>query len=165
MLVKELAYYRTHFREAVQKDGVICLECGGVFKYLPGHLCKHNLSSHDYRAKWGYNRTTPLERLSTRRKKQSNALSVKLGSLSPRGSLEKAIKAKQGRAWPYREGQDVDGECSQENQTACGSGLTATTGECHGFHPLSLPPFGFAKPTINPPSSFFEGALLSGCLC
>ena len=117
MLVKELAYYRTHFREAVQKDGVICLECGAIFKYLPAHLCKHNL--------WGYNRTTPLERLSTRRKKQSTALSMKLGSLSPRGSLERAIKASQGCAWPYREGQDVDGECSQENETACGSGLTA----------------------------------------
>jgi len=66
---------------------------------------------------------------------------------------------------PYREGQMSMANGSQENQTACGSGLTATTGECHGFHPLSLPPFGFAKPTINPPSSFFEGALLSGCLC
>ena len=102
MLAKELAYYRAHFREAVQKDGVICLECGSIFKYLPGHLFKHNLSSHEYRAKWGYNRTTPLERLSTRRKKRRNALAMKLGSLSPRGSIEKAIKAKRGRAWPYR---------------------------------------------------------------
>jgi BON domain/ROS/MUCR transcriptional regulator protein len=99
---KELAYYRVHFREAVQKDGVICLECGAIFKYLPAHLCKHNLSSHEYRAKWGYNRTTPLERLITRRKKRHNALAMKLGSLSPRGSIEKAIKAKRGRAWPYR---------------------------------------------------------------
>jgi ROS/MUCR transcriptional regulator protein len=37
---KELTYYRAHFREAIQKDGVICLECGAIFKYLPGHLCK-----------------------------------------------------------------------------------------------------------------------------
>jgi predicted transcriptional regulator len=48
---------------------VICLECGSIFKYLPGHLCKHNLSSEEYRAKWGYNRTTPLERLSLAGKK------------------------------------------------------------------------------------------------
>jgi DNA-binding CsgD family transcriptional regulator len=27
---------------------------------------------------------------------------MKLASLSPRGSIEKAIKAKRGRAWPYR---------------------------------------------------------------
>ena len=56
MLAKDLAYYRAHFREAVQKDGVICLECGAIFKYLPGHLCKHGLSSEEYRAKWGYHR-------------------------------------------------------------------------------------------------------------
>jgi predicted transcriptional regulator len=37
VLAKELAYYRAHFREAVQKDGVICLECGAFFKFLPGH--------------------------------------------------------------------------------------------------------------------------------
>jgi hypothetical protein len=30
VLAKELAYYRDHFREAVQKDGVICLECGAI---------------------------------------------------------------------------------------------------------------------------------------
>jgi hypothetical protein len=38
---KELTYYRAHFREAVQKDGVICLECGAAFKFLPQHLRKH----------------------------------------------------------------------------------------------------------------------------
>ena len=81
MLAKELAYYRAHFREAVRKDSVICLECGAIFKYLPGHLCKHALSSEEYRAKWGYNRTTPLERLSTRRKKRRNAIAMKLGYL------------------------------------------------------------------------------------
>jgi hypothetical protein len=99
---KELAYYRAHFREAVQKDGVICLECGSIFKYLPGHLCKHNLSSHEYRAKWGYNRTTPLERLSTRRKKRRNAIAMKLGSLAPRDAHQKATKARRGHGLPYR---------------------------------------------------------------
>jgi ROS/MUCR transcriptional regulator protein len=85
VLAKELAYYRAHFREAVQKDGVICLECGAIFKYLPGHLCKHNLSSDEYKAKWGYNRTTPLETLSTRRKKRRNAIAMKFWTLTPRG--------------------------------------------------------------------------------
>src|SRR5262249_34160238 len=54
------------------------------------------------RAKWGYNRTTPLERLSTRRKKRRNAFAMNLASFSPRASIEKAIKAKRDRAWPYR---------------------------------------------------------------
>jgi DNA-binding MarR family transcriptional regulator len=102
MLAKELAYYRAHFREAVQKDGVICLECGAIFKYLPGHLCKHNLSSEEYRVKWGYNRTTPLERLITRRKKRRNALRMKFGSLAPRDAHEKATKARRGHGLPYR---------------------------------------------------------------
>jgi ROS/MUCR transcriptional regulator protein len=102
VLATELAYYRAHFREAVQKDGVICLECGAIFKYLPGHLCKHNLSSEEYRAKWGYNRTTPLERLSTRRKKRRNAIAMKLWTLTPRGAFQKATKARRGHGLPYR---------------------------------------------------------------
>src|SRR5882724_5736859 len=102
VLSKGLAYYRAHFREAVQKDCVICLECGAIFKYLPGHLCKHNLSSHEYRAKWGYNRTTPLQRLSTRRKKRRNAIAMKFGSLAPRNAHQKATKARRGHGLPYR---------------------------------------------------------------
>jgi hypothetical protein len=97
-----LPYYRAHFREAVQKDGVICLECGSTYKYLPGHLCKHKLSSDEYRAKWGYNRTTPLERLITRRKKRRNAIAMKFGSLAPRDAHEKATKARRGHGLPYR---------------------------------------------------------------
>jgi transposase len=102
VLAKELAYYRAHFREAVQKDGVICLECGSIFKFLPGHLCKHKLSSDEYKAKWEYNRTTPLERLSTRRKKRRNAIAMKLWTLAPRDSQQKAIEAIRGHRWPYR---------------------------------------------------------------
>lgn len=102
MLAKELAYYRTHFREAVQKDGVICLECGAIFKSLPQHLGKHQLSSEDYKAKWGYNRTTPLERLITRRKKRRNAFAMKLWRLTPPGAHLKASKARQRLHLPFR---------------------------------------------------------------
>ncbi len=83
MLVKELAYYRAHFRGGRSKDGITWLECGRQFKSLPQHLGKHQLSSDDYKAKWGYNRTTPLERLSTRRKKRRNAIAMKFWTLSP----------------------------------------------------------------------------------
>ena len=100
MLAKELADYRAHFREAVQKDGVIRLECGTIFKYLPGHLCKHNLSSHEYRAKWGYNRKTPLERLITRRKKRRNALAMNFGAMTPLNAHQKATKAPRVMARP-----------------------------------------------------------------
>src|SRR5262249_7647032 len=78
----QLAHLRTHFRDAVQKDGVICLECGLTFKSLPQHLGKHQLSSHDYRAKWGYNRTTILERISTRRQQRRKAVCMSVDSSS-----------------------------------------------------------------------------------
>jgi hypothetical protein len=102
VLAKELAYYRAHFREAIQKDGVICLECGAIFRRLAGHLCKHNLTSDEYKAKWGYNRTTPLEILSTRRKKRRTAIAMKLWTLTPHDSQQKATKAMRGHRWPYR---------------------------------------------------------------
>ena len=55
-----LLYYRSHIREACQNDHVMCLECGLTFKSLPQHLCKHHLTNEEYKAKWDYNRTTPL---------------------------------------------------------------------------------------------------------
>ena len=102
MLAKELAYYRAHFREAVQKDGILCLECGVIFKSLPQHLGKHQLSSPEYKAKWGYNRRTPLERLITRRKKRRNAFAMKLWRLTPPGAHLKATKARQRLHLPFR---------------------------------------------------------------
>ncbi len=102
MLAKELAYYRAHFREAVQKEGIICLECGSILKALAQHLVKHQLSSAEYKAKWGYNRTTPLERLITRRKKRRHAFAMKLWRLTPRGAHLKASKARQRLHLTYR---------------------------------------------------------------
>jgi hypothetical protein len=50
----------------------------------------------------GYKRTTPLERLITRRKKRRNAIAMKLGSLAPRDAHQKATKARRGHGSPYR---------------------------------------------------------------
>ncbi|MFQ5840101.1 MAG: MucR family transcriptional regulator [Candidatus Methylomirabilales bacterium] len=56
-----VAYYRTHILEAIREEDVVCLECGGLFRALPSHLrLRHHLLSEDYKAKWGYNRTTGL---------------------------------------------------------------------------------------------------------
>ena len=41
MSPKKLSYYRTHSREAVKRNGVVCLECGSIFKALGQHLGKH----------------------------------------------------------------------------------------------------------------------------
>ena len=56
----DLLYYRAHIREACQNDHVMCLECGLTFKSLSQHLGKHHLTDDEHKAKWGYNRTTPL---------------------------------------------------------------------------------------------------------
>src|SRR5262249_52927843 len=50
----------------------------------------------------GYNRKTPLERLSTRRKKRRNAIAMKLWQLTPPRSHHKATKARRGHGLPYR---------------------------------------------------------------
>ncbi len=102
MLTKEFAYYRTHFREAVQKDGIICLEYGRQFKSLAPHVRKHTASIHDYKAKWGYNRTTSLVALSTHQKLRRNAPAMNFASLGSRNSVQKAIDDIRGRRWPYR---------------------------------------------------------------
>jgi len=118
VLAKELAYCRAHFLDALQKDGVICLECGRQFKSLPQHLGKHQLSSDDYKAKWGYNRTTPLERLSTRRKKRRRGLChlvhlLKTGDLlMARISLAPAIRQLVGILLGAP-GFDIDGDDTQ----------------------------------------------------
>jgi hypothetical protein len=37
--------------------------------------------------------------------------------------------------------------------------------ECYHFEAVSLPRLALTKPTINPPFSFLEGALLGGYFC
>jgi transposase len=98
---------------------VICLECGRQFKSLPQHLGKHQLSADDYKAKWGYNRTTPLERLSTRRKKRHNAIAMNFWTLSPPNAHRKATKARRGHGLPYRpERRLVDTEAARARVAA-----------------------------------------------
>ena len=123
---KELTYYRVHFREAIQKTGIVCLECGLLFKSLPQHVGKHRFTSHEYKAKWGYNRTTPLVVLSTHRRRRRVALRMNLPALSPRNSLTKALKARRGRPSPHR----------PENRTAQIEAAQARV--AMGFRPAEL---------------------------
>lgn len=56
-----LASYRTHILEAIGEDAIVCLECGGLYQALPNHLrLTHALPVEEYKAKWGYNRSTGL---------------------------------------------------------------------------------------------------------
>jgi predicted transcriptional regulator len=76
-----LLYYRAHIREAWQKDYVICIECGLSFKSLPQHLGKHYLTDDEYKAKWDYNRTTPLLARIVWRGLRRRALAMKFGGV------------------------------------------------------------------------------------
>ncbi|MFH1215265.1 MAG: MucR family transcriptional regulator [Pseudomonadota bacterium] len=58
--------------KSIQKNKIICLECGESFKQLsPKHLAGHGLSGRDYRKKYGFALRQPLcaKSLSERRKK------------------------------------------------------------------------------------------------
>ena len=79
--VSNLEYFREHFLEALREDGVICLECGGIYQALGTHLEKlHGLTSAQYKDRWGYNRKTPLLAQQLRPRFQAMARAVNLHS-------------------------------------------------------------------------------------
>lgn len=48
-------------KKSIQKNKIICLECGQEFKMLsPKHLKSHGLNSKDYRKKYGFSARQPL---------------------------------------------------------------------------------------------------------
>ena len=58
--------------KSIQKNKIICLECGQEFKMLsPKHLRSHDLTGREYRQKYGFSLRQPLcaKGLSDRRKK------------------------------------------------------------------------------------------------
>ena len=62
--------------KSLQKNKVICMECGEEFKMLsPKHLKSHGLTSREYRIKHGFSLRQPLcaKSLSDKRKKAGKA--------------------------------------------------------------------------------------------
>lgn len=48
-------------KKSIQKNKVVCLECGQEFKMLsPKHLASHGLDSKSYRKKYGFSARQPL---------------------------------------------------------------------------------------------------------
>lgn len=48
-------------KKSIQKNKIICLECGQEFKMLsPKHLKSHGLTSKEYRKKYGFSARQPL---------------------------------------------------------------------------------------------------------
>ena len=62
--------------KSIQKNKIICLECGQEFRMLsPKHLKSHGLNGREYREKWGFSLRQPLcaKSLSDRRKRAGKA--------------------------------------------------------------------------------------------
>ena len=48
-------------KKSIQRNKIVCLECGQEFKMLsPKHLKSHSLTSREYRKKYGFSARQPL---------------------------------------------------------------------------------------------------------
>ncbi|RUM43209.1 MAG: transcriptional regulator [Desulfocapsa sp.] len=77
-------------KRSIQKNKIICLECGQEFKMLsPKHLKSHGLTAREYRKKYGFSARQPLcaKSLSERRSKSGKERGLP-------ANLRKAIAAR-----------------------------------------------------------------------
>lgn len=75
---------------SIQKNKVICLECGQAFKMLsPKHLKSHDLTPREYRKKYGFSMRQPLcaKSLSEKRSKSGKERGLPV-------NLQKSIAAR-----------------------------------------------------------------------
>ncbi|MDD3619742.1 MAG: MucR family transcriptional regulator [Desulfobulbaceae bacterium] len=76
--------------KSIQRNQVVCLECGQAFKMLsPKHLKSHDLTPKEYRKKYGFSMRQPLcaKSLSERRSKSGKKRGLP-------ENLKKAIEAR-----------------------------------------------------------------------
>lgn len=94
-----LEHHRARLWGALTEDGVVCLECGGIYRMVGGHVRVHALTIRQYRAKWGYNTRSRLVTPALHKRKRDLALARNFGTMSPPGSWRKARQAyrQQGR--------------------------------------------------------------------
>ena len=79
--------------KSIQKNKIICLECGESFKMLsPRHLRSHGLTLKEYRAKYGFTARQPLcaKALSEKRSKSGKQRGLP-------ENLRKSITARSGK--------------------------------------------------------------------
>ena len=77
-------------KKSIQKNKVVCLECGQEFKMLsPKHLKSHGLDSKEYRKKYGFSARQPLcaKALSEKRSASGKERGIP-------ANLQKAIEAR-----------------------------------------------------------------------
>ncbi|MCF6186627.1 MAG: MucR family transcriptional regulator [Desulfobulbaceae bacterium] len=79
--------------KSIQKNKIVCLECGESFKMLsPKHLRSHDLTLKEYRAKYGFTARQPLcaRALSEKRSKSGKKRGLP-------ENLRKSIAARSGK--------------------------------------------------------------------
>ena len=80
-------------KKSIQKNKVVCLECGQEFKMLsPKHLTSHGLDSKSYRKKYGFSARQPLCAKSLSEKRSASGKERGIPE-----NLKKAIVARTGR--------------------------------------------------------------------
>lgn len=83
--------------KSIQKNKIICLECGQEFRMLsPKHLKSHSLTGREYREKYGFSLRQPLcaKSLSERRKKAGKERGLPENLKKVIDERKKAAKAK-----------------------------------------------------------------------
>ena len=92
--------------KSIQKNKIICLECGQEFKMLsPNHLKSHDLTGRDYKLKYGFSLRQPLcaKSLSARRKKAGKERGIPV-------NLQKAIDARRKKKAGAKRRKKVTGK-------------------------------------------------------
>jgi len=102
---RDLARLRENITEAIGEETIVCLECGRQFRLLATHLLHiHDLTSDEYRERWGYNSTQGLCC-----KEFSEGAAIKIRRFNRKLGRKKLIalarkaRDKQGRREPRRD--------------------------------------------------------------
>jgi len=67
-------------KQSIQRNKVICLECGKEFKQITNrHLKSHGLTAKEYRKKWGFSARLPLAAKALTAKRRKTAKTLGLG--------------------------------------------------------------------------------------
>ncbi|MBU2489323.1 MAG: MucR family transcriptional regulator [Proteobacteria bacterium] len=79
-------------KKSIQRNKIICMECGKEFKQLTNrHLKDHGLTSREYRKKYGFTARQPLSAKELTARRRQSALDRNMGEV-----LKKA-RAKRGK--------------------------------------------------------------------
>ena len=94
----QLDHLRSHIRDAIAEDRIVCLECGARFRNLGRHLVlTHGMPVEEYRARWGYNRLTALVCGDVLERFRANAKARGLGTSNTREMALAALRAREAK--------------------------------------------------------------------